>query len=82
MLPAGKGDGITCGSVPKKSWDSELRARNRPRVTMTTFSGLRAVSTGRMSVRSMAAPAMKAMTIDTAMAPTTGMPSVVSFQEM
>ncbi len=81
-LPEGNGDGMTCGSVPKNSWTSELRARNRPRVTMTTLSGLRPVSTGRISVRSMAAPAMKAMTIDTAIAPKTGMPSVVSFHEM
>jgi hypothetical protein len=81
-LPDGNGDGIVWGSVPNTSWASELRPRNRPSVTITTLSGLRPVSTGRMRVRSIAAPAMKAMAIEMTMAPTTGSPVVVSFQEM
>jgi hypothetical protein len=80
-LPSGNGDGICCGSVPKINWASELSARNRPRVMITTLSALRP-SMGRISVRSITAPAMKAMAIEMAMAPTTGMPVVVSFHVM
>ena len=73
---------MNCGSVPKMSWTSELSARNMPSVTITTLSGLRALSTGRISTRSITAPLTKAMAMETAMAPTTGRPCWVSFQEM
>src|SRR5918998_469462 len=52
----------------------------RPSVMMTTFSGLRP-SIGRMSVRSITAPATKAKAIERRIARTTGMPVVVSFHE-
>ena len=59
----------------------ELIARNMPSVTITTFSGLRPTSTGRMSTRSMIAPAMNEMTMDNRTASTTGMPVVVNFHD-
>ncbi len=46
------------------------------------MSGLRPVSTGRMSVRSIAAPAMKAIVIEITIAPTIATPLVASFQVM
>ena len=77
--PAGQGAGICCGSVPKRSWASELMARNMPSVTITTLSGLRPSSTGRISTRSMTAPPTKASAIDRRTASTTGI-SPVNFQ--
>ena len=53
---------------------------------MTTLSGLRACSTGRINTRSIAAPAMKAMAMEMPMAATIGRPkpspSDASFQVM
>ena len=80
-LPSGKGLGICWGSVPNSSWTSELSPRNSPSVMMTTLRALRP-SIGRISVRSMTAPAMNEIAIEMAMAATTGMPVVVSFHEM
>ena len=81
MFPDGNIEGIVCGSVPKMSCTIELIARNMPRVTITTFSGLRPTSTGRMSTRSMIAPPMNEMTMDSRTARTTGMPVVVNFHD-
>ena len=77
--PSGKSEGIFFGSVPNSSCAKELIARNMPRVTITALSGLRALSTGRMSTRSITAPARSEPAMDTAMAAPTGRPSSVSF---
>src|SRR6476659_2312729 len=57
----------------------EFRARNSPMVTMTSTSG-DALSTGRMTTRSINAPPMKEMTTDRRIATITGTERSVKYQ--
>ena len=81
--PSGNGEGICRASWPglmKMSWASALMARNRPRVTITTLSGLWPDSTGRISSRSISAPAITENTTESRMAGTMLSPWSVSHQ--